>query len=105
MEIEKGLSEAERRKLMGDYMMKKRESNGCCDIGSKWLWLGTAIVCVGHPDAGYLGYVRGLVGTELERRKMSKARGEWKKKMLEYTKRKEEREAQKKRSKVSVRCG
>ncbi|EEQ98810.1 hypothetical protein Pmar_PMAR026925, partial [Perkinsus marinus ATCC 50983] len=81
VEIEKGLSEAERRKLMGDYMMKKR----------------TAIVCVGHPDAGYLGYVRGLVGTELERRKMSKARGEWKKKMLEYTKRKEEREAQKKR--------
>ncbi|KAF4722493.1 hypothetical protein FOZ62_000103, partial [Perkinsus olseni] len=81
VEVEKGLSEAERRKLMSDYTMKRR----------------VAVVCVGHPDKGYLEYVQGLVRADLERKKTGKARSEWKKKMGEYTKRKEEREAQKRR--------
>ncbi|KAF4665123.1 hypothetical protein FOZ61_000163 [Perkinsus olseni] len=81
VEVEKGLSEVERKKLMSDYTMKRR----------------VAVVCVGHPDKGYLEYVQGLVGADLERKKTGKARSEWKKKMGEYTKRKEEREAQKRR--------
>ncbi|KAF4742493.1 hypothetical protein FOZ63_006524, partial [Perkinsus olseni] len=114
VEVEKGLSEAERRKLMSDYTMKRRECSGVVTGdargpstrgGSLSLVmrrfgreiLRVAVVCVGHPDKGYLEYVQDLVRADLERKKTGKARSEWKKKMTEYTKRKEESEAQKRR--------
>ncbi|KAF4673212.1 hypothetical protein FOL47_010832 [Perkinsus chesapeaki] len=81
VEIERGLSATERKKLMSDYTTKKR----------------VAVVCVGRPDEGYLDYTRGLVRADLERKKGTKARAEYKKKLTEFNKKKAEREAQKKR--------